>query len=153
MTTTSARVTGRDGRDLTQLRLETEVRYKATVDLVAYFTKITDPRMRAFYWKVDLTEWSEGEEYARPLAYLYGELDDETGGLGSLVHWDDSDGWDLRGKAWGEEDFRALVAAVPWLAPPEDLTDEERAQREEDEKRLPGPHDVPMFDIPEGKTA
>ena len=119
------------------LTVSTEVRVtiRSTVDLVAWFTGFDEKFGRPSYWAQDLSDYMDFP-WERPIAYLDATVRDAAGDAGNLGFGvagrtrTDTDergarveqryGVDARGMAagqWTEDDFDALVAAVPWMRP------------------------------------
>lgn len=119
--------------------------YDCRVDLVKFLQTMTE-QQREQYRRIDLSEFGYDDESERPLAYLCGFLDDRAdAGIwqsdearGIVAAFADVETELDTPKDYSDDD---LFAAVPWLAP-------EVAMDPEALARIPGPHDVPLFELP-----
>lgn len=115
------------------LTSEVTVRVRASVDAVAWFAGF-DANAQRRYWDTDLDDYLE-DPWQRPLAYLDHVTEDAAGDVmvpifqpqgRSSAETDMPDGarvtqrrgkYSDRDRAWTEDDFETLAAAVPWLRP------------------------------------
>ena len=153
-----------EGELVMKVEFEAEIKISAIVDMVEHFSTMPEI-MRPHYWDFDILETGFADEFERPVAWVADALYDESSGFGSgnvrggRPGFDDGDMdgfWDIRVKResslpyrppdrlsrWTEADFAVLVAAVPWLNPPE-------PPDTIDTSRMPGSMDRPLFTIPE----
>lgn len=133
-------------------------RIETDIDIVGYFCGFT-PAQQANYWATDVPDncGSGPDSWGRPFDYLMEMLAEDVEVneplLASRVAISniDEDDFEARVAArgsmhapfndryWTENDFRALVAAVPWLLP-------ERMKDEAILTRTPGPNDSPLWE-------
>lgn len=137
-------------------------RIEVKVDLAAYYAEFTE-KQRADYISWDDPEGTtdlENEPWTKPVAYLSERIYDNTEVLSGLASrhvsdWSDIDDWDSprvwerpyeptgsKSSQWTEQDFDALLAAVPWMQVASEVDDEARA---EIERCAPHLWDVPLF--------
>lgn len=139
------------------------VEIKATVtarqqfDLVEFYASLND-RAQEQYKRLNIGSLGFEHEWERPIAFLWPDDTDMvpvTLAIGADAPvWGDVDA-EIRTRArsgklayghsetdWVEDDFIALAAEVPWLRFFHTIRETGSC---EDEARLPGPNDVPMF--------
>src|SRR4051812_21948324 len=123
-----------------KVRVNAELRVEVEFNIIQYFKELTaDDRTRHWYWNLSSTEWGFDHEWERPIAWLTQAVSEayEVTGMGGYPKGspirDQTDELDFTGdrveerngvrasfrdQYWTEEDFEALIAAVPWLGQP-----------------------------------
>ena len=149
-----------------ELRVKVEVEAEAKLDVIGYFNGL-HPSAQEEYQEFDLERVGYGEEWERPVAFLWTddvdlcsilpthvitppgqpqiarELIDVTD---QQVRLDSRGGRSVWGQdaEWTEADFATLRKAVPWLDAWHASQGGYDAEDSEDLARRPGPNDVPL---------
>lgn len=145
-----------------EVEVRVEVRAEARVDIITYFTMLSEAGRKAY--TKDLPSEEEYEPWERPMLFLTSDLDvemitlipyrpftdrGEPQPVRESVDTDDvrtmittREGRTAHNYDWTEEDFNTLRAAVPWLDKVHVKLNEELS--EEDLARTPGPLDTPL---------
>lgn len=134
------------------------VQMRQQIDLVTFFRSLP-PAAQVRYRNLDISEAGMDAEWERPLAYLWPDESDvvplelvpgaSTSTRGQITDaqirvQSRAEGLvDGRQCEWTEEDFRALLAQVPWMSRVHEaisglISDEALA-------RITGPDDIPLF--------